>query len=255
MDSRRAVDFGHNALQSGTRPGPSALGLLAPASRPFVCSTDSVCGRLGPANLPDPQREIVSTLAKVLSPILRDEALAVSGDLLARFGTISRLLDAAPEAVRSALPGRLDAADKVLAARELCRVGWREVLVGQIVNVESRDLITFLTSRLQSDREERVHAIFLSVHGVYIQDEIITRGGVRQAPLETRHLVHRAFDLQAHKVILSHNHPSGSCLPSDQDELTTAKLRDILAALSIELLDHLIVGGNRVYSMRKGEVL
>jgi DNA repair protein RadC len=39
-----------------------------------------------------------------------------------------------------------------------------------------------------------------------------------------------------------HNHPSGDCNPSDEDERITEVMRETGYLLKINLLDHLIIG-------------
>ena len=53
------------------------------------------------------------------------------------------------------------------------------------------------------------------------------------------------------QIILLHNHPSGSPLPSRQDEEVTERIRLCGALLGIRLSDHIIIGDNRYYSFRE----
>jgi DNA repair protein RadC len=55
--------------------------------------------------------------------------------------------------------------------------------------------------------------------------------------------------LNASAVILAHNHPSGVAEPSEADRSITSKLSKALSLVEVRLLDHLVVGGERVTSM------
>lgn len=68
--------------------------------------------------------------------------------------------------------------------------------------------------------------------------------------LPLRALVRDALLLDAHALILAHNHPGGSALPSRADTATTARLVEITRALDIRLVDHLIFAGSEVVSLR-----
>ena len=48
--------------------------------------------------------------------------------------------------------------------------------------------------------------------------------------------------MQAPKIILVHNHPSGDSTPSKSDIEITEKLLDAAISLDIELLDHIVIG-------------
>ena len=50
-------------------------------------------------------------------------------------------------------------------------------------------------------------------------------------------------------VLLAHNHPSGNCVASENDDITTAKVAMICSMHAIKFVDHVIVGDN-IYSYR-----
>ncbi|OUK48575.1 DNA repair protein RadC [Escherichia coli] len=56
-------------------------------------------------------------------------------------------------------------------------------------------------------------------------------------------------------VILAHNHPSGEVTPSKADRLITERLVQALALVDIRVPDHLIVGGNQVFSFAEHGLL
>ena len=51
-------------------------------------------------------------------------------------------------------------------------------------------------------------------------------------------------------IVVVHNHPSGDPSPSADDLRITAGLAEAGRLLDIELLDHVVVGGNRWVSLR-----
>lgn len=64
-------------------------------------------------------------------------------------------------------------------------------------------------------------------------------------------IVDTALKCGCHAVIIAHNHPSGSPLPSERDLAVTAMLERLLAQLDIRLYDHVIVTGSVCYSMNR----
>ena len=58
-----------------------------------------------------------------------------------------------------------------------------------------------------------------------------------------------ALNYNAHSVLLSHNHPGGTCAPSPEDIASTKTLQRLLNGVGILVLDHIIVAGDRTYSM------
>lgn len=58
----------------------------------------------------------------------------------------------------------------------------------------------------------------------------------------------RALALNAAALILSHNHPGGSAVPSRADEQLTISLKDALNLVDIKVLDHIIVARQDTFS-------
>ena len=63
-----------------------------------------------------------------------------------------------------------------------------------------------------------------------------------------REVVKAALKNNAATVIFSHNHPSGIAEPSQADKLITNKLCQALQLVDINVLDHIIIGGENCVS-------
>ncbi len=75
-----------------------------------------------------------------------------------------------------------------------------------------------------------------------------TSGGIAGVVVESRHILGIALKANASGIILSHNHPSGSTIPSDADREITRKIRDACKLLDLSLLDHIILTKENYYS-------
>lgn len=49
-------------------------------------------------------------------------------------------------------------------------------------------------------------------------------------------------------AIMAHNHPSGLCVPSEEDDFATKKLNAVLSVHGVQLTDHIILGRDEAYS-------
>jgi DNA repair protein RadC len=65
---------------------------------------------------------------------------------------------------------------------------------------------------------------------------------------DPRLIFKKALELEAVKLILYHNHPSGSLHPSGQDIELTTKIREAARYLDIKLTDHIIVSEEGYFS-------
>lgn len=106
-------------------------------------------------------------------------------------------------------------------------------------------------SLLKNDGLERFAGAFLR-QSVLLQIEVLATGVDCFVSLRMRSIAARALSLGADRILVAHNHPSGDPRPSAADVASTRRLFTTLAALDVELLDHLIFARSTIFSMRKG---
>ena len=116
-------------------------------------------------------------------------------------------------------------------------------------------LRAYLQLAMRHDAAEHVRVLFLDRKDRLIRDEVQGRGTVDHAPLYPREVVKRALELGASAVVLVHNHPSGDPQPSKGDVDTTRQVAAALAQVEIAVHDHLIVGHDRIESLRELGIL
>ena len=76
----------------------------------------------------------------------------------------------------------------------------------------------------------------------------VSRGIVNSAQVHPREIFKRALLCNAVSIIFMHNHPSGNCEPSKQDDDVTKKLKEAGQFMGIPLLDSIIIGDDCYYS-------
>lgn len=102
---------------------------------------------------------------------------------------------------------------------------------------------------------ECFYLILLDRAGRLIRPVLLQRGGVDNAPFYLRQLLAAALQGQARFIVLAHNHPGGTKRPSNDDLRCTLQALEAFAPLSIPLLDHVIVAGDAVVSIRGAGLL
>lgn len=80
--------------------------------------------------------------------------------------------------------------------------------------------------------------------------QFLGQGTVSANEVVVRQIAEIAMGNHAAAVVLMHNHPRGRASASGADFETTKQLYDSLHALSVELLDHIILGDGEYISMR-----
>ena len=79
--------------------------------------------------------------------------------------------------------------------------------------------------------------------------ERLTSGYSDSVTAVPRELLTAVLRRNCSAVILCHNHPNGSLLPSEHDERFTRAVDVHLHTLGVQLFDHIIVGGTKAFSI------
>ena len=76
----------------------------------------------------------------------------------------------------------------------------------------------------------------------------ISRGGIDQTTADVRTILREALIKRATQIALVHNHPSGNPYPGNEDKLQTQRLKKSAQICDIELIDHIIIAGQKYFS-------
>jgi len=117
--------------------------------------------------------------------------------------------------------------------------------------VDVATLAPSLISRYSHHVQERLGAIYLDSHSRIIREREIYVGTLTSAIVSPRDVLRFALEENAAGTIVFHNHPSGDPSPSAEDLLFTRKLVEAGTVMGVDVLDHVIVGGNRYASLRE----
>ena len=191
----------------------------------------------GPASLSDAE-----LIALFLGTGVRGKsALDVAGELLARFGRVSRVLSAA-QGELDTVPGVGPAKyAQIAAVMELARRALGEEMRARDSLASPAAVRGYLRLRMQDLGHECFFCVFLDAQNRVIEAEELFRGTLTQTSVYPREVVKHALRHNAAALILAHNHPSGVAEPSIQDQALTRTLAEALALIDVKVLDHFIV--------------
>ena len=100
----------------------------------------------------------------------------------------------------------------------------------------------------QTFAEERMYIIALSTKGDVIGYIEHSKGTLNSSLVDVAGIFKFALLCNASSIILTHNHPSGSTTPSQEDIQVTKRVKDAGDLLSVPLLDHIITTPSGVYN-------
>ena len=136
----------------------------------------------------------------------------------------------------------------ILAACELGRRRKEEEPSSKPLIRTSRDVYDYFYPELVDLQVEECHVMFLNQSARVIDSMRVSQGGLSSASVDIRCILREAFMRRATGLTLCHNHPSGTALPSRQDDELTRSVARACQTVDIPLLDHLIFTENGYYS-------
>ncbi|HZH42866.1 MAG TPA: DNA repair protein RadC [Lysobacter sp.] len=177
------------------------------------------------------------------------DAVSTARDLLAAHGPLRRLLERTPGELAS-LPGLGPArACTLAAALELAQRHLAAELERGALVSDPGSAGRYFAQRLRGLPHETFAVLFLDNRHRALAFEELFRGTVDGTEVHPREVVRRALAHNAAAVVVGHNHPSGNPEPSAADRSVTRRLREVLDAVDVRLLDHLVIGDGAPVSL------
>jgi len=106
-----------------------------------------------------------------------------------------------------------------------------------------------------ASKKECFVACFLNGQHQVLSTEVLFTGSLTSSAVYPREVITRVIELGSAAILIAHNHPSGLTTPSSSDRAVTKKLQTALAAIDVDLLDHIIIGGADHYSFADNHLL
>lgn len=185
---------------------------------------------------------------ELLTLLLEDKALAE--ELLRVCGSLRAIADTQPSRLRMIAGLGSKRVERLLSAVTL---GRRVASANKVVEesiTSSEDVVRIMRPLLKELKYEECWAIYLTNSNRIIERCRISQGGVQATVVDHRLIVKRALELLSTRIIIVHNHPSGSATPSGADHDITKRIKEATALFDIQLLDHIIISATESYSFK-----
>ena len=142
---------------------------------------------------------------------------------------------------------------------ELRRVDVRIKLVDEAPLYSDRPItspdmaIDVMRKALAEMDREYCAVVNMDVSGRPLNFNVVSVGDLNQTVAPMQNIFKAAILSNAHSIMMFHNHPDGTLVPSRADLITTSKLIEAGNLMNIPVKDHIIIGGGtgEFYSMRQ----
>lgn len=102
---------------------------------------------------------------------------------------------------------------------------------------------------------EEFWIVYLNNSNKVLQKIQLSKGGITGTLVDVRLVLKTALQIGAVGLILTHNHPSGTLVPSQADKNITQKLKIAGESIDIKVLDHLIITEKAYFSFADENLL
>ena len=188
--------------------------------------------------------------------ITRKDTKAVSKNLFNRFGTLKEILSADIKELKQidGLGGQ--SAIFIKAINEFIKFYFEhQVEKNEIQFTTLEQTVTYFNAVIGNYKNEVVKVLYLNSENKMIHTELISEGTVNESYLNPRRILETALKYKTTSVIVAHNHPGGVSEPSENDNIITQKIAEVLKLVGIDLQDHIIIASEGFYSYRKQGIL
>ena len=111
------------------------------------------------------------------------------------------------------------------------------------------DIAEILIEKMRFEKQEILKVAMLNGKNKLLKIKDIAIGGGNFVSTTIKSVLNEAVKIEAAKIILIHNHPTGDSTPSQQDFEFTDKVEQASKILGIQLLDHIVIGNKNYVSI------
>lgn len=113
------------------------------------------------------------------------------------------------------------------------------------------DIYKYYMDSLRYKKQEIFKVVLLNTKNEIIADVDVSIGTLNSSLVHPREVFREAIKRSTNKIILMHNHPSGTIEPSTEDKNVTSRLIKCGELIGIEVIDHIIIGDGLYFSFKE----
>ena len=143
----------------------------------------------------------------------------------------------------------------IIAALELGRRRRGEEAIEKKQVTSSSSVFELMQPIIGELSHEEFWIVYLNNSNKVLKKIQLSKGGIIGTLVDVRLVLKAALQIDAVGLILTHNHPSGSLIPSQADKKITQKLKIASETIDIKVLDHLIITEKAYFSFADENLL
>lgn len=182
--------------------------------------------------------------------IPRKDTNPIAHKLLDSFGSISAVMDAPVDKLKEAGISE-NCAIYLKMIPQICRMYMEDKHNNKDKIINSDNIGDKLKYKFVGRDYEAIVLMLMDSKYKEVFCGVVSKGSISACEVYVRKIIELAVLYNAKFAVLSHNHPSGLALPSNDDILTTKKIYNALGLVDVALIDHIIVADDDYVSLRE----
>lgn len=125
----------------------------------------------------------------------------------------------------------------------------------QDVQINTTEAAFELMRDLRDVMHEEFWTVYTNNSGKLLSRFKVAEGSGGNVPVDIAKIIRQAINVNATRIILCHNHPGGSMRPSNEDIHLTRDIQTVCKCLNINVIEHIIIAGDKYYSFLENDLL
>lgn len=180
--------------------------------------------------------------------IPRVDVNPIAHGLMDRFGTLDRVLEASPEELAQTPGVGASAATLISMLLPLLRAYQAQKLLPRKLLNTYEELAAYCRTLFLGAGTEQFYLLCLDAKLKLLSVRLLSSGTPSEVSVSPRLIVQELVRQNAVGAVITHNHPSGSAQPSQEDVALTRDIQSLLKGMDVRLYDHVIIAGDGDYS-------
>lgn len=185
--------------------------------------------------------------------IPRRDTNEIAHALLDKFGSFSAVLEASTYELTQVKGINEYTAALIKLMLPICRRYEENKLKEEKVPPTMDHICDYLISKYLGFTKEVFAITTFNNKGAVIAFDILNSGDVASVGVSSRNVIEKVIERKAVCAVISHNHPNGNALPSQEDITMTVRLTEALSHINVKLLDHIIISDDDCVSLAQSQ--
>ena len=175
--------------------------------------------------------------------------------LLDKFGSISNILDADINSLTEVEGVGLVTAQTLTYLPQIFEIYAKDKNKSKYPCKTNGDIFNYFKNIFKDMTSECFVIAFVGPNSMFLDHEILSKGEIFEVKIDKFEITKSIIRKNAKSIVIAHNHPLGSCMPSRVDYDSHEYLLNFFSNLGIIFIDNVIIGKDGMFSFKNDQMI